>query len=186
MMYRGTNWAMSLYAVQIRPALVRAACSKLSCAQSMPKRLLSGKAAPVAERILDPRRLFPETGAATFAVTNPATGATLVNNVPNCGPTDAGRAVERASAAFTSWRHQPAKARALALMALHHQIALHAEDLATLITLENGKPLAEARAEVAYGNSYLAWFAEEAKRIAGDVLPGVSWLYWFLGRMVGL
>ncbi len=56
-------------------------------------------------------------------------------------------------------------------MALHKEIDDHKEDLSRLITLENGKPLAEARGEVAYGNSYLAWFAEEAKRVNGDILP---------------
>lgn len=109
------------------------------------------------------------TGERTIAVDNPATGA-VIGHVPDLGAAEAEAAVAAASAAFAPWRKTPAKERAAVLKrwaALMHE---HADDLARILTAEQGKPLAEAKGEVAYAASFLDWFAEEARRVRGDVL----------------
>ena len=103
-------------------------------------------------------------------VTDPATG-TAFASVPDCGPTEATEAVEAAAEAFLEWRERPARERSQLLKRWHALIVAHTEDLARMISREMGKPLAEARGEVAYGASYVEWFAEEAVRIYGDVIP---------------
>jgi len=109
-------------------------------------------------------------GSARFAVTDPATGAELAQ-VANLGPVDAAAAISAANKAWPAWRAKTAKERANVLMkwfALLHQ---HADDLARIMTAEQGKPLAEARGEVMYGASFVEWFAEEAKRVYGETIP---------------
>ncbi|MGB9990380.1 NADP-dependent succinate-semialdehyde dehydrogenase [Pseudoduganella rhizocola] len=104
-----------------------------------------------------------------FAVTNPATGEHL-GTVPNMGAAETRRAIEAANAAWTAWRKKTAKDRAAVLRKWFDLITENADDLALLMTTEQGKPLAEAKGEVAFGASFIEWFAEEAKRVAGDTL----------------
>jgi succinate-semialdehyde dehydrogenase/glutarate-semialdehyde dehydrogenase len=103
-------------------------------------------------------------------VINPATGERLVE-VPDCGAAETREAIDAAGAAFHGWSTRPAAERAHLLEAWHDAIVAQEGDLARLLTLEQGKPLAEARAEVRYGASFLKWFAEEARRIYGDIVP---------------
>jgi succinate-semialdehyde dehydrogenase/glutarate-semialdehyde dehydrogenase len=105
-----------------------------------------------------------------FAVRNPATGEALAE-VADLGPADARAAIEAAAAAFPAWAAKTAKERAAVLRAWFGLIMAAQEDLAQLMTAEQGKPLAETRGEVAYGASFIEWFAEEAKRLYGDVIP---------------
>lgn len=106
---------------------------------------------------------------ATFAVTNPATGAELAR-VPNLDGAATQRAIAAAEAAWPLWRAKSAKDRAAVLRKWFDLIVANADDLALLMTTEQGKPLAEARGEAIYAASFIEWFAEEGKRIAGDVL----------------
>lgn len=106
----------------------------------------------------------------TFAVRNPATGEVLAN-VADCSANDATRAVEAAAEAFKTWRHTTAKERATLLKRWFALINEHQDDIALLMTQECGKPLAESKGEVAYGGSFIEWFAEEARRVYGDVIP---------------
>ncbi len=105
-----------------------------------------------------------------FDVSNPADGSVLAN-VPALGVIETRRAIEAAAAALPTWRARTAKERATILRRWFELIMAHQEDLAVLMTSEQGKPLAEARGEVAYGASFIEWFAEEGKRIYGDVIP---------------
>jgi succinate-semialdehyde dehydrogenase / glutarate-semialdehyde dehydrogenase len=109
-------------------------------------------------------------GGARLAVTNPATGEVL-GTVPDIGAVETARAVAAAQDAFPAWRDQTAQVRAACLRRWQAGMLAHAEDLARIITLEQGKPLAEARGEVAYAASFLEWFAEEARRVYGRVIP---------------
>lgn len=106
----------------------------------------------------------------SFAVTNPANGESLAD-VTDCAPEDARAAIEAAHAAFPAWRAKTAKERAGILRKWFELIMANQEDLAVLMTSEQGKPLAETRGEVAYGASFIEWFAEEGKRVYGDVIP---------------
>jgi succinate-semialdehyde dehydrogenase/glutarate-semialdehyde dehydrogenase len=106
----------------------------------------------------------------TFAVTNPATGATIAE-VARCGGDETRRAVEAAERAQIEWRQTTASERSILMRRWFDLMMEHQEDLAQILTAEQGKPLAEARGEIAYGASYIEWFAEEAKRIYGDVIP---------------
>jgi succinate-semialdehyde dehydrogenase/glutarate-semialdehyde dehydrogenase len=109
----------------------------------------------------------------TFSVTNPANGETIAE-VASCGKAETKRAIEAAAAAMVDWRARSAKDRA-AIMRRWFNLMIEAqEDLARILTAEQGKPLAEARGEVAYGANYIEWFAEEAKRIYGDTIPAPS------------
>jgi succinate-semialdehyde dehydrogenase / glutarate-semialdehyde dehydrogenase len=105
-----------------------------------------------------------------FDVTDPATDAVFAD-VPDSGAADARAAVEAAHAAFHTWRKVPAKQRAQILKRWNDLIVAHQEDLGRLISREQGKPIAEGRGEVAYAASYIEWFAEEATRANGDVIP---------------
>jgi succinate-semialdehyde dehydrogenase/glutarate-semialdehyde dehydrogenase len=107
---------------------------------------------------------------ARFAVRNPATGETLAE-VADLEPADARAAIEAAAAAFPAWAAKTAKERAAVMRTWFGLIMAAQEDLAQLMTAEQGKPLAETRGEVAYGASFIEWFAEEAKRLYGDVIP---------------
>ncbi|MDQ2137953.1 NAD-dependent succinate-semialdehyde dehydrogenase [Alcaligenaceae bacterium A4P071] len=108
-------------------------------------------------------------GADPIVVTNPASGAT-VGSVPSLPRSEVERTIVRAQAALPAWRALPGKARAAVLVRWAQAMMAHQDDLAALLTLEQGKPLAEAKGEIAYAASFLEWFAEEAKRIDGDVL----------------
>ena len=105
-----------------------------------------------------------------FDVTDPATDAVFAS-VPDSGAADARAALEAAYAAFPAWRAVPAKQRAQILKRWNDLIVEQQEDLGRLISREQGKPLAEGRGEVAYAASYVEWFAEEATRVNGDVIP---------------
>ena len=106
----------------------------------------------------------------TFAVTNPATGE-VVAEVAKCGGDETRRAIEAADLAQIVWRQRTASERSTLLRRWFDLMMEHQEALAWILTTEQGKPLAEARGEIAYGASYIEWFAEEAKRIYGDVIP---------------
>jgi succinate-semialdehyde dehydrogenase/glutarate-semialdehyde dehydrogenase len=106
-------------------------------------------------------------------VTNPATGE-VISTVADCGASEARRAIEAADAARAEWAARPAGERAKLLRRWRDLMVAWADDLAALLTAEMGKPLAEAKGEILYGASYLEWFAEEAKRIYGDVIPSAS------------
>ena len=110
---------------------------------------------------------------ATFSVINPATGETL-GEVPLCGAAETRRAIEAANVAWPAWRALTARQRGQLLRAWFELIVANAEDLAQLITAECGKPLAEARGEVAYGASFVEWFAEEGKRTYGESIPSTA------------
>lgn len=107
---------------------------------------------------------------AAIDVFNPATGAVL-GQVPDCTAEDTENAIRAANDALPAWRARPAAERAKLLERWSELLSEHAEDLARLLTLEQGKPLAEARGEIAYGNSFIKWFAEEARRISGSTIP---------------
>jgi succinate-semialdehyde dehydrogenase/glutarate-semialdehyde dehydrogenase len=108
---------------------------------------------------------------ATFDVTNPADGSVL-GTVPRLGAGETRRAIEAAAAALPAWRALTGKERAAILRRWHDLMIEHTEDLALLMTLEQGKPMTESRGEIAYAASFIEWFAEEAKRVYGDVIPG--------------
>jgi succinate-semialdehyde dehydrogenase/glutarate-semialdehyde dehydrogenase len=107
----------------------------------------------------------------TFEVDNPATGEVL-GSVPKLGVAETREAIQIAEGAFPAWRRKTAKERAIVLRKWSDLMMENQEDLAKLMTLEQGKPLAESRGEVAYAASFFEWFGEEAKRIYGDVIPG--------------
>lgn len=134
-----------------------------------------------AERERVPMKLFKEQAyingswidaaeGRTFSVTNPATGA-LVGTVPDMNAADTEKAIKAAEKALPDWRRKTAKERAAVLRRWYDLVVSHADDLAALLTEEMGKPLAEARGEVLYGASFIEWFAEEGKRIYGDIIP---------------
>jgi succinate-semialdehyde dehydrogenase/glutarate-semialdehyde dehydrogenase len=106
-----------------------------------------------------------------FAVTNPAGGG-LLTEVANCGAADTQAAIDAAERAMPAWRARTAKERANLLRKWFDLIMAAQDDLAQLMTAEQGKPLAESRGEVAYGASFIEWFAEEAKRVYGETVPG--------------
>ncbi|MFV0886985.1 NAD-dependent succinate-semialdehyde dehydrogenase [Metapseudomonas otitidis] len=101
---------------------------------------------------------------------NPATGA-CIGQVPNLGAAEARQAIEAAERAWPAWRALTAKERSARLKRWHALMIEHTETLAQILTLEQGKPLAEARGEIVYAASFIEWFAEEAKRIYGDTIP---------------
>ena len=109
----------------------------------------------------------------TIEVTNPATGA-VIAEVPKLGTAEVRRAIEGAEAAFPEWRDRLAKERAQILRRFFDLMIEHQEDLAIILTSEQGKPLAEAQGEIVYAASFLEWFGEEAKRIYGDTIPRTS------------
>jgi succinate-semialdehyde dehydrogenase/glutarate-semialdehyde dehydrogenase len=108
---------------------------------------------------------------ATHPVTNPATREVL-GTVPVMGVAETRRAIEAASTALPAWAGRTAKERAAILRRWYELLMANQEDLATLMTAEQGKPLAEAKGEIAYGASFIEWFAEEGKRLYGDIIPG--------------
>ena len=108
-----------------------------------------------------------------ISVNNPATLATLAT-VPQLGEAEANAAVAHAQAALASWQAHSAKERSRILRCWFDLIMAHIDDLATLLTAEQGKPWAEAKGEIAYGAAYIEWYAEECKRINGDIIPALS------------
>ena len=104
-------------------------------------------------------------------VTNPATGETL-GTIPNMGAAETRRAIEAAQHAFAPWAALTAKERAIILRRWFELMMASQEDLAVLMTAEQGKPLAESKGEIAYAAAFIEWFGEEGKRIYGDVIPG--------------
>src|SRR5258705_10940135 len=131
--------------------------------------------------VLHDRRLFREASYVdgpwiepaahgVIAVDDPATGETI-GTVPKLGRAETRRAIDAAARALPAWRAKTAKERAIVLRRWFDLMMANQEDLAQLMTAEQGKPLAEAKGEVAYAASFLEWFAEEAKRSYGDVIP---------------
>ena len=106
----------------------------------------------------------------TFSVVNPYDGKVL-GHVPDCGAAETKSAIDAAEAAFLKWRALTAKERCTALQRWAQLIDDNKEDLSVLMTLEQGKPLTESRGEIDYGNSFIKWFAEENRRIYGDIIP---------------
>ncbi|HKF24995.1 MAG TPA: NADP-dependent succinate-semialdehyde dehydrogenase [Candidatus Acidoferrum sp.] len=138
-------------------------------------------AAPAGIALQD-RRLFHEAcyidgawvrspGNAAISVDNPATGE-ILGSVPKLGAAEARAAVDAAHAAFPAWSRKTGKERAAVLRRWFDLMMENQEDLARLMTLEQGKPLAESKGEVAYAAAFLEWFGEEAKRVYGDTIPG--------------
>jgi len=113
---------------------------------------------------------FSAESGASFPVTNPANGD-LLATVPSLGAGETQRAIAAAEAALPAWRAKKAFERSRILRRWYELMVAHQDDLALIMTLEQGKPLAEAKGEVLYGASYLEWFAEEAKRIYGETIP---------------
>jgi succinate-semialdehyde dehydrogenase/glutarate-semialdehyde dehydrogenase len=107
---------------------------------------------------------------ATLEVNNPATGE-ILGTVPRMGAAETRRAIDGAKSAWVEWRRKPAKDRSALLRKWHDLMIANLEDLGKLMTAEQGKPLAEAKGEVAYAASFIEWFAEEAKRVYGDTIP---------------
>lgn len=105
-----------------------------------------------------------------LTVTDPASGATIAR-VPDLGAAETRQAVATAQDIWPAWRGLTASARSTLLRRWHDLILAHAEDLARIMTAEQGKPLAEARGEIAYGASFIDWFAEEGRRVYGDIIP---------------
>ena len=110
------------------------------------------------------------TGEGELPVENPHDGSAL-GHVPNFGAAEAQYAIEAANAGLPAWRAQTAKERSMVIARWAELCLEHKDDLATILTLEQGKPLAEARGEIVYGASFLQWFAEEARRVYGDTIP---------------
>jgi len=110
-------------------------------------------------------------GDKTFAVTNPATGETIAE-VADLTPEDVAGAIDAAHTAQPLWAAKTGKERATILRRWFDLIIEHQDDLTAILTAEMGKPLAEAKGEIAYGASFVEWFAEEAKRVYGDTIPG--------------
>ncbi|MFQ3665490.1 MAG: NAD-dependent succinate-semialdehyde dehydrogenase [Sphingomonadaceae bacterium] len=121
------------------------------------------QALPVAGRWVEP-------GAETIPVTNPATGETIAA-VPRVGREAAREAIAAAAAAMPAWAARTARERSIVLRRWFELVMAHQEDLARIMTLEQGKPLSESRTEIAYAASFIEWFAEEGKRAYGDVIP---------------
>ena len=109
-------------------------------------------------------------GARRFDVHDPATGQKLAD-VANLGPAEAEQAIHAANAAWPAWRNKTGKERSILLRKWYDLLMANVEDLGRLMTAEQGKPFAEAKGEVAYGASFVEWFAEEAKRVNGETLP---------------
>ncbi|MBZ0161503.1 MAG: NAD-dependent succinate-semialdehyde dehydrogenase [Notoacmeibacter sp.] len=133
-------------------------------------------------RLKDPALLRPSgriggewidsvASGATFEVDNPSTGE-IIARLPDMGAGETARAIDAAHAAQKLWAAYTGKERAALLNALFRLMVDNADDLAAILTMEMGKPLAEAKGEILYGASYVEWFAEEAKRVNGDILPG--------------
>jgi succinate-semialdehyde dehydrogenase / glutarate-semialdehyde dehydrogenase len=118
-------------------------------------------------------RWVDASDGATIAVTNPADDSTL-GTVPRLTAGDVRSAIDAANKALPGWRDTSAKERSRLMRRWYDLCMTHQDDLGMLLTLEQGKPLAEAKGEIAYGSSFIEWFAEEAKRVYGDVIPAAT------------
>ena len=116
-------------------------------------------------------RWVPADSGGTLPVHNPATAETL-GVIPNMGAAETRRAIAAAAKALPPWAARTAKDRAIVLRHWYELMLQHQEDLAILMTAEQGKPLAESKGEIAYAASFIEWFAEEGKRLYGDIIPG--------------
>src|SRR4051795_823400 len=123
----------------------------------------------ISQAYIDGRWVDADSGA-TFAVVNPASGETIAQ-VPRMGAAETRRAIEAAQRALPAWRSMVARERARLMRRWADLMMDHEDELAALLTTEQGKPLAESRVEIAYAASFLEWFGEEAKRVYGDVIP---------------
>ncbi len=126
-------------------------------------------------------------GSSRFRVSDPATGLELAQ-VANLGAVETASALSAAERAWPAWRAKTAKERAAVMMKWYALLMQHADDLARIMTAEQGKPLAEARGEVVYGASFIEWFAEEAKRVYGETIPttDINKRYLVLKQPVGV
>ncbi len=110
---------------------------------------------------------------ATMRIVNPATGR-LVGTAPDMGAAETRRAIEAANTAWPAWRARTARERSVILRRWYDLMMANLDDLALILTTEQGKPLAEAKGEVTIGAAYVEWFAEEARRVYGDVIPSIA------------
>ncbi|WP_454854722.1 NAD-dependent succinate-semialdehyde dehydrogenase [Rhizobium binxianense] len=115
--------------------------------------------------------LATSDSGATFDITNPSTGE-VIATLPDMNRSEASRAIDAAYKAQKAWAKKTGKERAAVLRKLYDLLVANADDLAAILTMEMGKPLAEAQGEILYGASYIEWFGEEAKRVYGDTIPG--------------
>jgi succinate-semialdehyde dehydrogenase/glutarate-semialdehyde dehydrogenase len=138
--------------------------------QTSPLALLTDPTLLKTEALIDGRWVGASDASARFEVTDPATGGTLAE-VSNLGAVDAAAAIAAAERAWPAWRSRTAKERGVVMTKWFGLLHQHADDLARIMTAEQGKPLAEARGEVLYGASFLEWFAEEARRVYGETIP---------------
>jgi succinate-semialdehyde dehydrogenase/glutarate-semialdehyde dehydrogenase len=138
--------------------------------EALTKRLKVKDLIPAAGYVAGTWRETAQSGR-TFEVTNPSTGEVLAV-LPDMGVAEAREAIAAADAAQQAWAKKTGKARAAVLRKMYDLMMIHQDDLGAIMTAEQGKPLAEARGEVAYGASYVEWFGEEAKRVYGDTIPG--------------
>jgi succinate-semialdehyde dehydrogenase/glutarate-semialdehyde dehydrogenase len=122
------------------------------------------------DALIDGTWVSAQAANARFPVLDPATGAELAQ-VANLGAVDCAAAIAAAERAWPLWRQRTAKERAAVMMRWYQLLLQHADDLARIMTAEQGKPLAEARGEVTYGASFIEWFAEEARRVHGETIP---------------
>ena len=125
----------------------------------------------VAGLFIDGQWVAQASGGKTFEVTNPSTGEVLAT-LPDAGVSEARTAIDAAHKAQGAWAAKTGKERAAVLRKLHELMVAAADDLAIIMTAEQGKPVAEAKGEVLYGAAYIEWFGEEAKRVYGDTIPG--------------
>ena len=139
-------------------------------AQPTPLSKLADPSLLKTEALINGAWVQAQAGQTRFAVTDPATGQELAQ-VANLGAIDAAAALSAAEKAWPAWRAKTAKERASILMRWFHLLHQHSEDLARIMTAEQGKPLSESRGEVIYGASFIEWFAEEARRVYGETIP---------------
>ncbi|MEX2494905.1 MAG: NAD-dependent succinate-semialdehyde dehydrogenase [Woeseia sp.] len=133
---------------------------------------ISDKALLKSRAYIDGEWIASDSGE-TYSVTNPA-NSEVIAEVARCGAAETRRAIEAADRAMPAWRGKSAKERTAIMRKWFNLMMEHQEDLARIMTAEQGKPLAESRGEIAYGASYIEWFAEEAKRVYGDTIPAPS------------
>ena len=146
------------------PALANPSRSEDATPQLKDRKLLRSQA------YIDGAWVAADSGA-TLTVRNPATGQTVAN-VPRMGAAETRRAIAAADAALPAWRARTGKERAAILRRWADLMMQHRQDLAVIMTSEQGKPLAESQGEIAYAASFIEWFGEEAKRVYGDTIPG--------------
>jgi succinate-semialdehyde dehydrogenase/glutarate-semialdehyde dehydrogenase len=142
----------------------------IGIATALSDRLRNSDLASAAAAVASDWRIAAASGQ-TFAVSDPATG-TVIATLPDCGVAEVREAIDSAFEAQRGWAAATGKERAIILRAIHDLMVANVDDLATILTMEMGKPLNEAKAEVLYGAAYFEWYGEEAKRIYGDVIPG--------------